>query len=382
MYGEMIELKDKILFADPQYLYWELLIFLGAVSVFAFIIRKLNQPELSYGSRRPFIGKIKFFGFFAVIAFLFSMLALARPYVQGGVPLIRKGSAEITFVVDNSGSMLAQDLGIFEGRRPARIDIAGREIIKLYSSQVIKEGDRVGVFVFGLSSHLRVYPTRDLQRSLNEISKFGLPDHISSDASYWGSNLALVLEDIYIRLDRFDGRKDRDKSWTPKSRSNRLVILISDGDFDFLQPAKSPEEAGERQEYQKRLEAALREFRRRQLKIYGVGIGSHSETRLDSILKDYKKGRDYNEKLPEEIKDLKTRFRSEGLDLIARQTGGKTPILTIHNASYSITDDLAKIIDSHRSTVIEAPKGKEKQELWRYALYFAFASVIAGMIFY
>src|SRR3989338_2014670 len=371
MLKEILKIKNSVLFASPEYLYWGLAFFLISVSVIIFILGKLNSLELSYGSKRPLVGEIKFFGFFAVLVFIFSMIALARPYVEHvAPPLIKRGDVEIIFVVDNSGSMLVKDLGVSGGQRLARIDAAAREIFKLYSGGVIKEGDKIGAFVFGLTTRLKVYPTRDMQRFMNEISKLGSPEYLSGDASFWGSNLALVLESVYQGLDLYYRGENENKNWTPKPKANRLVIFFSDGDFDFLNPASNLQEIEERKAYQGRLVSALLEFRKRKLKIYSIGIGSRKETDLDTILRDYKKG-DYGEKLEEEIKDLKTRLRLDGLEMIAGQTGGKTPIPTIQNAASGVTDILAKIIDSYRSMSIETPKEKERQELWQYALYIA-----------
>ena len=147
----IFELLSKVYFEQSVRLK-----FLSVVPVLFFLwlitwlLRFLFKPLRTYGSRYPLIGSLRLW-LFLILALPFIIGAWAKPFVTGGNVIAVKGNAEVIFIVDHSVSMFLKDTGL------ARLDIARRELEKLVSRKIIKDGDRVSLFLlqaFGLPPRL------------------------------------------------------------------------------------------------------------------------------------------------------------------------------------------------------------------------------------
>ena len=309
--------------------------------------------------------------------------AYARPYVNRGSIIVNKGNAEVVFVIDISSSMFLKDTGM------ARIDLATREIQKLLAKEVLKTGDKASLYVFGKMALRRVYLSTDLNRFSDEVSKIGLPKNLISDDIYWGSDVASAFTRIYESLDRQDmintlskgGTRDVDlkepKGWRPKLKTNRIIILFSDGDFFNYDNSSS---ARDNLTHDKKvLDDAMREYRRRGLKVYSVGIGTKRGGALLEILKDYKKGQDYGDKLEEDLKGSFSRINLFNLEYFSTTTGSARPFL-IESDGMDALPYLKSSIDENRSLSIEPSLNQDREDLWVSFLLAGLAVFSAGLL--
>ncbi len=370
---DIVRLWHNLYFVEPNNLQWLWVvagIFLFGVLVW--LLKLFRRPAKTYGSRYPFFGTIKFW-FALILTFSLCVIAYARPFIAKGSFAVKQGSVDVVFVVDFSASMLLKDTGW------ARIDIAGREIIKAVSGEIIKKGDRAAIFIFGKIVSPRIFLTQDLNNFASEADKIGRPSTLLFNDLYWGSAIGTAFQRVYQALDRQDmiaefGKES--KSWRPRPKRNRLVIFLSDGDFfnyggDEEVKAKAESEA-------KNLNDALREFKKRSLPVYAVGIGTQSGVRLIDILKNYKEGEEYDPKIKEELSGQFSRLNISYLNYLATATGGQ--VFTIEHPNSDAGEFIKTVINRHRSTFVESAAVQEKQELWLYFLLGALVVFLAGMM--
>lgn len=373
-------MPENIFFAEPAFL--KLLWPLAALFVLwlaVVIIRRINRPALTYASKAPLIGRIKLWGLFIIPAGALMVLALAKPSVSNGSLSLSQGDIEVIIVVDRSISMRANDV------RPSRLDIARREA--LYVESLLKEGDKSALFVFGRESHRKIYLSKRLDNTFERIGFIFFPPTLDGDGLIWDSNFAVMLEDIYQSLDRQDAKMENysGKNYKPQKRSNRIVLLFSDGEDQFRKekPANAEEEIS-KEKYVKRLNSALVEFKRRGLKIYPVGIGTRTGAQWLSLLEGYDNPSDYNVGLIEEWKGRVTRIDKENLLFLSRSTGVNpvNDIWAIENGTTTVHEYLAEAINSNRRIAAEfsAVTEESNQGLWQYLLVIALAILALGML--
>lgn len=363
---------QNIHFAEPeklQLLYVAAALFF--VTVVAWLIKLFLRPKRTHGSRYPFLGTMKFWLSLSV-ALSLSILAYALPFSSKGHTAFSRGNVEVVFIVDYSASFFLKDTG------QSRIDIAAREIVKSLSGGIIKEGDRAAILIFGKMVSPRLFLTRDLGALATEADKIGRPINLLNNDLFWGTAIATTLKrlnEVLDRQDMFAELHEESKNWRPKPKQNRIVIIFSDGDFFNY----SGEEGGrERAELEKNnLETELQELKKRNIPVYSVGIGTRSGAGLIDILRDYKKGAEYDPVLEEELRDQVSRLNTANLDHIATITGGRS--FFVENFRSDAGGFIRASVDKHRSTFVESAPGEEKEELWLYFLLVALLVFIAGM---
>lgn len=368
-------------FLEPVFLY--LLVPLAIAFVLwlcAVLAHVVNRPPKTYGSRYPLVGKLKLWGF-ALLAGILMILALAKPYLAQNVTAISKGNVEIILVIDRSISMRADDLGML------RLEAAKREALNI--EPLLTEGDRMALFVFGKESHRKVYLTKKYQTVFERVGAVYFPESLKGDGTVWDSDFASMLESIYQSLDRQDAYTEgvSVKRYVPKKRSNRIVVIISDGEDQFRKEKTTYYIDTEyKEKYIKRLNQALAEFRRRGLKIYPVGIGTARGSSWVSLLRGYKKGEDYEAYLPqrEDWKTGKTRIDKENLILLARSTGVGLAgyIWTIENRTTTVRSYLGSAVNSNRSISFELGVSEDELLLWQYCLLAAVSVLVCGILSY
>ena len=355
-------LGDSVEFANPEYL--AIVPIAGLLLVFGLLIFALRlqlRPVRTEGSSYPLFGHIKFW-FLAIGALALVAVAAARPYWLYGGSSFKRGDVDVVVAIDASASMWVKDLG------PSRLDLAVRETLNLYTQDILTPGDRTAVFVWGTTALRRVHMSSNAERFIEEVGRIGPPSSLSGDAFPWDSDVATAFESIYLSLDNQDRFEAGDESWTPEERSDRLVLLFTDG--DFLTDA----------EQVSRLDVALGEFRRRGLAIYPVAIGSRTGVNVDSVLTDYVKGVDYDETLEADLKGQRTRLGLDSVGMLEQRTGGRSFIVDSPQISSGIF--LRNVVDSHRSISFQLIRAEDKQEVWQWVVMFAILVFVAAMVFY
>jgi hypothetical protein len=354
--------EDIVEFANPDYLMVVpvafVLVFFG---FFIFLLRLSLRPVKTHGSAYPIFGHIKFW-FLAVLLLVAVGIAAAQPSWLLGNRSFRRGDVDVAVVVDASASMWVKDLG------SSRLELAIREALNLYQQDILREDDRAALFVFGTTAVRKVHLSSNSDRFMEQVGRVVQPASLSGDAFPWDSDIASVFEHVYQSLDNQDRFEAGDENWVPIRRSDRLVILFTDGDF-FSDT-----------EQMSRLDVALSELQRRGLRVYPVGIGSRTVTNLDSILSDYVNGIDYDEELQAELIGQRTRLGISGLRMLEQRAGGRS--FVIESPSISSTQFLRNVVESHRSISLQLTPGENKQEIWQWVLLFAVGIFILAVLLY
>ncbi|PIE00556.1 MAG: BatB protein [Thiothrix nivea] len=252
----------------------------------------------------------------ATIAWLALVTAAARPVWVGEVAALPVSGRDLMLAVDLSGSMQEQD---FQVNR--------RVVDRLYATKVVageflarREGDRIGLVLFGDQAYLQAPLTFDRQtvRTLLNEAAIGL----AGERTAIGDAIGLALK-------RLQDRPNKD----------RVLILMTDG--ANTAGTVSPMEAAE-------MAAA------EGLKIYTVGIGSESQ-QARSI---------FGFNLINQTAELDEKL----LRAIAGKTGGK----------YFRARDTAEFqriyaeLDRLEPVEQEAESWRPQQELFRWPLLLAF----------
>ncbi len=355
--------EHNVEFANPEYLtvvpIAALLLLIG-LGVLA--IRLILRPARTHGSSYPLIGHLKFW-LFLVATLAIVATAAARPFWVYGASSFKRGDIDIAVAIDVSASMWVQDLGT-----QSRLDLAIREVMNLYTQEILTPGDRAALFVFGTTAVRKVHLSSNAERFIDQVGRVAPPKSLSGDAFPWDSDIAAAFEHIYSSIDNQDRFETGEEDWTPERRTDRLVILFTDGDYagDAAQIA--------------RLDQALAEFRRRGLTVYPVGVGSQIGTNLNSVLANFVQGVDYDESLVSDLEGIRTSLDTDGLRMLEQRSGGRSFVLD--SPGISAAPFLRNAVDSHRSITFQLIPSDDKQEVWQLVLALAVVTFLVAVLFY
>ncbi len=355
-------LRNAVEFENPEFLMAiPISLALLAVGFAVFALRLVLRPTRTHGSSYPLIGPIKFW-FVAVLVLVAVATAAARPYWVFGGRTFKRGDVDVAIVIDGSASMWVTDLG------PSRLELAVREALNLYTEEILTPGDRTALFVFGTTAVRKAHMSSDADRFIEQLGRVAPPDTLSGDAFPWDSDIASAFEHVYQSIDNQDRFESGDDEWVPEQRSDRLVILFTDGDY-----------FGSR-EQMARLDQALSEFQRRGMAVYPIGIGSRTGTNLDDVLRDYVRGIDYDESLEADLEGIRTRLDTDGLGMLEQRTGGRAFVMESYGVSSA--PFLRNAVASHRSITFQLLPAEDKQEMWQWMLAFAVVLFVVAVLFY
>ena len=174
------------------------------------------------------------------LCWLSALLAIARPVWIGAPVSMPTNGRDILLAVDISGSMEQEDMTI-NGREVNRL-IAVKAVVGDFV--VKREGDRLGLILFGEKAYLQTPLTFDrktMQTLLNE-----------AQIGFAGSNGTAIGDAVGLAVKRLQDRPE----------NHRVVILLTDGSNNAgeLDPMEAADLA-----------------RRAKVKIYTVGIGAESQ---------------------------------------------------------------------------------------------------------
>lgn len=201
------------------------------------IIEDFNQQASSQHS----INTKKWLLLFAILAWVSLIIAASRPSWLGERVDIPISGRDLMMAVDLSGSMQETDFKINNKtiNRLQAVKIIAREFIRK------REGDRIGLILFGKQAYLQTPLTFDLKtvETLLLESFIGM----AGDATSIGDAIGLAI-----------------KRLQDKEKSSRVLILLTDGanTAGEIKPVKAAELAAEQG-----------------LKIYTIGIGADYVTR-------------------------------------------------------------------------------------------------------
>jgi Mg-chelatase subunit ChlD len=357
-------MMPDVVFETPQYL--SVLPVAAALFMFwlaVYFFRLGSRPVRTHGSSYPVLGHIKFWVLITAVLAL-TAVAAARPFFAFGTSTFQRGSVDVVIAVDGSASMWLKDV---TGR--SRLEIAAREILGLHGQNILTPRDRLALFVFGSTAVRKSHLSNDLGRFVDSVGRLRQPANLTGDAFPWSTDIASALEHVYHSIDNQDRSETGENDWTPSHRTDRLLLLFTDGDFTV-----EPEQrAG--------LEQALAECRRRGLTIYPIGIGSRMGREISEVLRDYQRGRDYDDILATELEEEpRSRLVTEWLTLMEQRTGGRT--FVIENASTTATGFLRKAVEGHRGISFQLIREESRQEVWQYVMALAILVFAVAVLFY
>ncbi|MDR2192558.1 MAG: VWA domain-containing protein [Endomicrobium sp.] len=269
------------MFADEKYLLLLLLIPIFAVFFyFAYTNRKKALELFISNVNLPLLSNVKLSAYplksaFFIFGLFFLILALARPQYGDTKQTVVRESAEIAVALDISKSMLAKDV------QPNRLEKAKFTLLRTIEDN---PGQKIGAIVFSGSAMWQcpmTYDSEALKMFLQGVSVGQLP--------LGGTQIsgAILLAS---------------KALESSSARGKILLLISDGE-----------------DHDSKIDEAIAEAQKTNLKIVSVGIGSHEGAPIPvedgGAVKDYVKDR--NGQI------VMSKLNPVLLKRIAQETGGK-----------------------------------------------------------
>lgn len=253
----------------------------------------------------------------AIIAWIFLVVAAARPVWVGDSVSIPMAGRDLMMAVDLSGSMQEQDF-ILNGQVVDRL-----KATKAVASEFIRKrtGDRIGLVLFGDQAYVQVPLTFDRQTVLQLLNEAYLT--LAGERTAIGDAIGLALKRLQAN-----------------PQTNRVLILLTDG--ANTAGSVSPLEAAD-------MAAAAG------LKIYTIGIGSEND-QMRSV---------FGFQLMNPSADLDERT----LKSIAEKTGGRYFRARDTEEFQNIYAELDRLEPIEHETEHWRPQ----QELFRWPLLAAFA---------
>ena len=195
-------------FAQPHYLF--LLLLLPLLLLWYFKKGQNQEATLRFSNLDLFPEQIKKSGRMKNLIFIFSRIiimmliitALARPRFVDTVQKTKTEIIDILLVIDQSGSMLAQDF------KPNRLE-AAKDVAKAFIKD--REGDRLGLIVFAGESYIQCPLTRDTDVLLEFTDQIEI-----IDKEHDGTAIGMAIANAINRL--------RDSK-----AESKTIILLSDG---------------------------------------------------------------------------------------------------------------------------------------------------------
>ena len=195
------------------------------------LVAKFGNPELMKGLMPDFSkGRIRLKSSLFILAYIFLVVAAARPQFGSKLREQKAEGVELMLVVDVSNSMLAED---FE---PNRLERTKYAIGKLFEG--LKQ-ERVGLIAFAGEPMVQLPITSDY-RMAQSFAKRLSPSLISEQGTDIGKALQMAM-----------------LSFSSESEKSRVIVLITDGENhekDAIEIARKAKEQG--------------------VRIYTIGIGT------------------------------------------------------------------------------------------------------------
>lgn len=142
-----------------------------------------------------------------LLSWVFLVVALASPQFVGEPSLVVKSSRDLMLAVDISGSMSTRDFVTEEGERMTRLE-AVNDVLDAFISR--REGDRMGLIVFGDQAFLQAPFTPDLEtvRGMLAQAEVGMAGQRTAIGNAIGLSVELFQTD---------------------SSDTRVLVLLTDG---------------------------------------------------------------------------------------------------------------------------------------------------------
>lgn len=375
--------QDKIYLASPENLP---LLFVGTpILLLCFLLiwylKLKKRPEKTHASRYSKLMDLKLW---LGMIFVYGLIAIAvsKPMIAKSSFETSLGPVEITFIVDLS---LSAHLKYFGQSGPTSLEIAKTQIQAI--EPFLRPQDQASVIYFARSAH-EAHPMFPLNQSLRPlfnraVEEIRFPEKLNVITTYNptlnfvdSSDIVSALQETYKLYDKTE--KIRNPRYIPDKAENRLIFLLSDGDF-VINPgnAQSEDEVKEIKDYRQSMFKALSELKKRGIRIYAIGIGSRTGVPLINALRKYKKGEDYDQEYEDAIiqKGLGRVFPSN-LGLLVEGTNGdsNTDVIVLDSLNANAHEFMQKAIESHRQgNQAKTVESRNDEPLWKSVVILAIA---------
>jgi Ca-activated chloride channel family protein len=218
----------------------------------------------------------------SVLTLVLFVLALARPQFGTRLELVKRKGVDLIIALDVSKSMLAEDL------KPNRLEQAKREVAGLIDHL---EGDRIGLIAFAGTAFMQCPLTLDYGAAKMFLDLID-PSLIPVPGTAIGEAIRLAT-----------------RSFDPKERQHKVLILVTDGEDHDTEPVKAAEEA-----------------KKEGVVIYTIALG---DPRIGAPVPELdEEGRRIGSKRDREGKLVMSKANTETLNRIAYTTNGKSHVVT------------------------------------------------------
>lgn len=153
------------------------------------------------------LGRRRIQGFISVVGWCLLVMAAARPEWVGDPINVEKSARDLMLALDLSGSMDARDFSDENGQQLNRLT-AAKQVLKDFAAQ--RDGDRLGLIVFGNAAYLQAPFTDDIATWLTLLEE--------SEVAMAGQSTALG-DAIGLSISLFQASET----------SNRVLIVLTDG---------------------------------------------------------------------------------------------------------------------------------------------------------
>lgn len=250
------------------------------------------------------------------------VFGLVNPKIGTKMETVKREGIDIVFAMDVSKSMLAEDVA------PSRLE-KSKQIV----SQIINQlgNDRIGIIAYAGSAFPVLPITTDYS-----VAKMFLQSMNTDIVSSQGTSLD---EAIKLSATYFD----------EKSKTSKLLILISDGE-----------------DHSEGAESAAEEANKQGMKIITIGVGTEKggpiPLKVNGVVEGFK--RDNNNEV------VITKLNKEGLTTIAKATKGG---YVDGNNTKEVLDYVKNALDNIQKTEFESTQMADFQSQFQWFLGFAFA---------
>lgn len=273
-----------------------------------------------------------------IIIGLLSVIALAGPRVNNGYSFSQGGSVDVLVFMDNSLSMRAGDL------RPSRQEAAKEAVLMLVDKDILRPGDRVTLFVFGGVTRWRMPLSEDREDFKAKVAEINQPEIYNEDFQL-DTNFSYLLEYVAKCLDKQDGFAERNQGrFNLKTyANNRLALMFSDGN----------------NESSSKLDRGLRELNRRNIKVYTIGVGTRSGSRVS--VKAYDISNPHG--APVRV-TITTRVDSSSLEKMARATHGEFFLFDAESELLRLERFIRSAVDANRTALPRLVRSGQGRNIW------------------
>lgn len=152
-----------------------------------------------------------------ITVWLLAVLALAKPTIYGPPQVRERFGRDVMIVLDLSGSMAETDFSPDPGKSLSRLD-AAKEVLKQFAAT--REGDRLGLILFGDAAFLQAPFTADLDTWQTLLQETDVT--MAGQSTHLGDAIGLAIK-VFNNSDRH-GQLDQNST-----KREKVAIILTDG---------------------------------------------------------------------------------------------------------------------------------------------------------